>query len=82
MFFSKINKNFNSNHTHLPKDKKILFRCLNCGFEEHIPKFIVTILDFFDRGDPAFPPRFSCQFCSGHMHPVFYENRKGITYKL
>jgi len=82
MFFSKKNTALDSVHKHLPKDKKVLFRCINCGFEEFIPRFIVTILDFFDGGDPSFPPRFACQFCSAHMHPVFYKNRKGIIYKI
>lgn len=88
MFF-KNNKNSVKNcksqsldNQNLSDDNKILFRCLNCSFEEYIPKFIVTILDFFDGGDPTFPPRFSCKLCSGYMHPVLYKNRKGITYKI
>lgn len=89
MFFqNKTNKNKtdflseNKNKKNLSDDKMILYKCLDCSFEEYIPRFIVSILDFFDGGDPTIPPRFSCQICSGHMHPVFYKNRKGITYKI
>ena len=60
MFFSKKNNALHSAHKHLPKDKPVLFRCINCTFEEFILRFIVTILDFFDGGDPSFSPRFAC----------------------
>jgi hypothetical protein len=72
----------------MPKSKKhdakpVLFRCLDCNFEELIPKDVVDFFDIMDGGDCSVPPRFDCQSCNyGKMQPVHYINHDGIVYKI
>lgn len=60
---------------------KVTFKCKFCKVEENIPRRIVATLDFFDKGDPAFPPSFACRECMGAMVPLNYTNYKGVVYK-
>jgi len=64
-------------------NKNLKFICINCGFEEKIPKSVVDEMDMCDlNGDLRFPPRFSCDSCpTGTMYPLYYKNHIGITYK-
>jgi len=62
--------------------ESILFKCLKCNSQEHIPKEVVDFFDITDAGDPSVPPRFDCNSCSGKMQPVHYINHDGIEYKL
>jgi len=61
---------------------KVTFKCLQCKTEENIPRKIVTIMDFLDKGNQDFPPIFSCERCMGQMIPIEYTNYKGVEYSF
>lgn len=61
--------------------EKITFKCRNCKAKEDIPKSIVTFLDFLDKGNSDYPPRFTCKMCMGPMEPIHYISYRGIVYK-
>jgi len=48
----------------------VTFKCKSCKTYEDIPKRIVAFLDFFDKGNPAYPPSFACKQCMGAMVPI------------
>ena len=78
---NKKKKTAQLNHARHKSDSSVTYICPSCKRTEKIPAEVVLHFDFMDDGDPAFPPRFSCQFCHDVlMTPLKFVGHKGYTY--
>lgn len=51
------------------KEEEILYVCVQCKYEENIPKEVVEYFDEMDQSNIDEPPCFSCEKCNGIMRP-------------
>ena len=61
--------------------EEILYICVQCAYEEKVPKAVVEYFDEMDQSNIDEPPCFSCEKCGGIMRPVKYDGVYGRKYR-
>ncbi|MBM3212888.1 hypothetical protein FJZ33_11755 [Candidatus Poribacteria bacterium] len=65
----KKSKRKKSNQIRHQRKSSYIYRCIQCGCKEDIPKDVVDFFDIMDPGDSNVPPRFRYEKCVGVMIP-------------